>query len=85
MCLCIPSSVISVDQEQMTARVDTLGVVREVSTHLISEPIEIGEHLLIHVGFAIGKIDKQEAAESLATYRELIQEMQADDVRMLLS
>ncbi len=55
MCLCIPSSVIEINSEQMTARVETLGVVREVSTHLISDPIKLGDHLLIHVGFAIAK------------------------------
>ncbi|ASA55435.1 HypC/HybG/HupF family hydrogenase formation chaperone [Vibrio gazogenes] len=80
MCLCIPASVVSVDQEQMTAVVDTLGVEREVSTHLISEPIQVGEHLLIHVGFAISKIDQQEAKESLQTYRELISQVSSDDM-----
>ncbi|QMV15636.1 HypC/HybG/HupF family hydrogenase formation chaperone [Vibrio spartinae] len=80
MCLCIPASVVSVDQEQMTAVVDTLGVAREVSTHLISEPIQVGEHLLIHVGFAISKIDQQEAKESLQTYHELISQVGSDDM-----
>ncbi|SHF22704.1 HypC/HybG/HupF family hydrogenase formation chaperone [Vibrio gazogenes] len=80
MCLCIPASVVSVDQEQMTAVVDTLGVEREVSTHLISEPIQVGEHLLIHVGFAISKIDQQEAKESLQTYRELISQVGSDEM-----
>jgi len=85
MCLCIPSSVIDVDPEQNTALVDTLGVTREVSTHLISEPIAIGDHLLIHVGFAISKIDQQEAQESLAIYQALLEQMNQDDIKTLLS
>ncbi|MDW6002022.1 HypC/HybG/HupF family hydrogenase formation chaperone [Vibrio mangrovi] len=80
MCLCIPASVVSVNEEQMTAVVDTLGVTREVSTHLISEPVQVGEHLLIHVGFAISKIDQQEARESLDTYRELMEQVHSDEM-----
>ncbi|SJN59593.1 HypC/HybG/HupF family hydrogenase formation chaperone [Vibrio ruber] len=80
MCLCIPASVVSVEHEQMTAVVDTLGVEREVSTHLISEPIQVGDHLLIHVGFAISKIDQQEAKESLQTYRDLISQVGSDEM-----
>ncbi|MEI8632299.1 HypC/HybG/HupF family hydrogenase formation chaperone [Vibrio sp. PP-XX7] len=75
MCLCIPSCVIEVRTEQVTALVETLGVVREVSTHLISEPISVGEHLLIHVGFAISKIDQEEAKKSLETYQMLMDEV----------
>ncbi|MFV0574963.1 MAG: HypC/HybG/HupF family hydrogenase formation chaperone [Vibrio sp.] len=85
MCLCIPSSVVSFDAEAMCAVVETLGVTREVSTHLITDPIEIGDHLLIHVGFAISKIDHKEAMESIETYKTLIAEMEKEDVNMLLS
>lgn len=84
MCLCIPSSVIEINSEQVTARVETLGVVREVSTHLISDPIELGDHLLIHVGFAIAKIDQKEAQESLETYKTLLEQMSEDDMKVLL-
>ena len=85
MCLCIPSSVVSFDQTSMSAVVETLGVTREVSTHLISEPIEVGDHLLIHVGFAISKIDREEALESIKVYQKLIAEMEQDDIDMMLS
>ncbi len=84
MCLCIPSLVLSVDVEGMSAQVDTLGVQREVNISLIDTPVNIGDHLLIHVGFAISKIDKQEAMESLATYQTLLAEMDKEDVPSLL-
>ena len=85
MCLCIPSSIVEVYPEQSSALVETLGVQRQVSTHLISEPLACGDHVLIHVGFAISKMDLDEAQESLAAYRQLIAEMDEDDVKGLLS
>jgi len=69
----------------MIARVETLGVSREVNTQLIADAINIGDHLLVHVGFAINKIDPQEAMESLETYKTLLAEMEQDDISMLLS
>ncbi|MGR5298849.1 HypC/HybG/HupF family hydrogenase formation chaperone [Vibrio mediterranei] len=85
MCLCIPSVVVSLDSDGMSAVVETLGVTRQVSTHLIGESIEVGDHLLIHIGFAISKINHQEAIESIETYKKLIAEMEKDDIDMLLS
>ncbi|WP_415679286.1 HypC/HybG/HupF family hydrogenase formation chaperone [Vibrio mytili] len=85
MCLCIPSRVLSVDEDGMTAKVDTLGVCKEISTHLISDPVAVGDHLLVHVGFAISKINQQEAATNLATYEALLAEMEQEDVAVLLS
>ncbi|EAS44675.1 HypC/HybG/HupF family hydrogenase formation chaperone [Photobacterium profundum] len=84
MCLCIPSNVLEVYPDESSALVDTLGVQRQVSTHLISAPLVAGDHVLIHVGFAISKIDQQEAQESLETYRQLLAEMDEDDIKVLL-
>ena len=64
MCLSIPSKVISIDENNF-ATVETLGVRRGVSLDLISEPVNIGDFVLIHVGFAMEKIDTQIALESL--------------------
>jgi hydrogenase expression/formation protein HypC len=71
MCLAIPSKVLKVDREKNVAEVDTLGVKRVVSLDLLSEPVEEGEYLLIHVGYAMGKIDEKSALESLEIYRQL--------------
>ena len=84
MCLCIPSSVVSVDNDNSTAKVETLGVIREVSISLIDEPVEVGEHLLIHVGFAISKINQQEAEENLKMYQSLLSEMEQDHMQVML-
>ena len=70
MCLAIPSKVIKIDENNM-AEVDTLGVKRVVSLDLMPEPVKEGDYVLIHVGYAMGKIDEKEALESLEVYKML--------------
>ncbi|MDR1976728.1 MAG: HypC/HybG/HupF family hydrogenase formation chaperone [Campylobacteraceae bacterium] len=74
MCLSIPSRVTDID-ENNNATVETLGVLRKVSLDLIDEEVRVGEYVLIHVGFAMSKIDEQEAKESLALYEEIAAKM----------
>ncbi len=70
MCLGIPGQVIEVvDRDAGLAKVDISGVRREVSVALVDEPtapIEVGDWVLIHVGFALARIDEQDARETLA-------------------
>jgi len=70
MCLGIPGQVIDVvDRDAGLARVDISGVRREISVALVDEPaapIEIGDWVLIHVGFALARIDEDDARETLA-------------------
>ncbi len=70
MCLAIPSKVLKIDENNM-AEVDTLGVKRVVSLDLMPEPVKEGDYVLIHVGYAMGKIDEKEALESLEVYKML--------------
>ncbi len=70
MCLAIPSRVIKIDENNM-AEVDTLGVKRTVSLDLMPEPVKEGDYVLIHVGYAMGKIDEKEALESIEVYKKL--------------
>ncbi len=75
MCLSIPSKVISIDENNF-AIVDTMGVRRGVSLDLIAEPVAVGDYVLIHVGFAMEKIDMQYALESLKIYEQIANDMQ---------
>ena len=75
MCLSIPSKVTAIQTESNIATVDTMGVERKVSLDLIAEPVEIGDYVLIHVGFAMNKIDEADALESLKVYREILEKM----------
>ena len=67
MCLSIPSKVVEIDENNM-ATVDTMGIRRHVSLDLIADKINVGDYILIHVGFAMNKIDEEEALQSLEVY-----------------
>jgi len=78
VCLAIPGQVLEfVDEENRLARVDVAGVVRNVNVGLLDRDGEAagpGDWVLIHVGFALSKVDEEEA---MATLR-LLQGMGAD-------
>ncbi|NNN11627.1 MAG: HypC/HybG/HupF family hydrogenase formation chaperone [Acidimicrobiaceae bacterium] len=64
MCLAIPARVVEItDSEQ--AIVDLGGVRKEVSLALV-EGIEVGDYVIIHVGYALTRLDPQEAEKTLA-------------------
>ena len=68
MCLGIPGEVIEFlpDQPDL-ARVNVSGVRRVINVGLLTdEPLDPGDWVLIHVGFALSKIDEEEAASALA-------------------
>jgi hydrogenase expression/formation protein HypC len=69
MCLGIPGQIVEVaDREGGLATVDVSGVRRSVSVALVDEPaapIEEGDWVLIHVGFALARIDEEQARETL--------------------
>jgi hydrogenase expression/formation protein HypC len=77
MCLAIPGQVIEfVDEPNRLARVDVAGVRRTVNVGLLdgAGAVEAGDWVLIHVGFALSRVDEQEA---LAT-RRLLEAMGAE-------
>jgi hydrogenase expression/formation protein HypC len=63
MCLAIPAQILSVNELRM-AEVDIMGVTRKVSLDLVPEAA-VGEHVLVHAGFAIQVIDEADAKETL--------------------
>lgn len=69
MCLAIPGEVVSfvANTGDQLALVDVVGVKRRINVGLLDEgTLKVGDWVLIHVGFAMSKIDEQEAAEALA-------------------
>ena len=69
MCLGIPGQVVSLHEgHEHLARVDVSGVGRIINVGLLEdEPLQVGDWVLIHVGFAMAKIDEEEAAMALAS------------------
>ena len=72
MCLGVPGKVIEV--HETTATVDFWGVRRETRLDVIDEPVEPGDYILNHVGFAIRKIPREQIGETLALYELLLRE-----------
>ncbi|MDR2151732.1 MAG: HypC/HybG/HupF family hydrogenase formation chaperone [Helicobacteraceae bacterium] len=79
MCLSIPSKIVAIDDAN-NATVETMGVLRQVSLDLVGEPVSIGDYVLIHVGFAMGKIDEQDALESLEIFKEIAAKMESGEI-----
>jgi hydrogenase expression/formation protein HypC len=60
------------------AIVDFWGVKRETRLDVVDEPVEAGDWILNHVGYAIRKIPASEVGETLALYEQLLQESGID-------
>ncbi|PUA19132.1 HypC/HybG/HupF family hydrogenase formation chaperone [Glaciimonas sp. PCH181] len=69
MCLAIPVRIVEVLPNQQ-AIIDLGGVRKEISTALL-DTVEVGEYVILHVGYAIGKLDTEEALRTLALFGEL--------------
>ncbi len=84
MCLGIPGQILEmVDDANSIAKVEVSGVKRNVSVALVRpEGIAPGDWVLIHVGFAMSKIDEIEAQETLDILRQM-GEIYTDELRML--
>ncbi|MFA9400852.1 MAG: HypC/HybG/HupF family hydrogenase formation chaperone [Acidobacteriota bacterium] len=75
MCLGIPGLIVEiVDLDNRTAKIEVSGVRRNVDVGLLWEgpdAVGVGDWVLIHVGFAISRIDESEAEEMLRALRAL--------------
>jgi hydrogenase expression/formation protein HypC len=75
MCLAIPGQVTEiVDEENRLARVDVAGVVRNVNIGLLDgegQSARPGDWVLIHVGFAMSRVDEEEAQATLSLLRQM--------------
>ncbi len=71
MCLGVPAQVVDIPDESR-AKVSIDGVTRLISTDLLlADELHIGEWVLVHVGFALSKIDEAEAQTTLQQIKQL--------------
>ena len=88
MCLAIPVQVVEiVDPANQIAKVDVVGVRRNINVSLLVDPdggAQPGDWVLIHVGFALSKVDEEEARGTLrlleqmgAEYEQELEELKA--------
>ena len=78
MCLAIPGQVVElVDESNQIAKVDVVGVRRNINVSLLADDnggAQPGDWVLIHVGFALSKVDEEEAQATL----RLLEQMGSD-------
>ena len=69
MCLAIPAKVAALEEGNL-ATVDILGVTREISVDLTPQ-VQVGDYVLVHAGFAIQRVEEQDARETLSLLAEM--------------
>jgi len=72
MCLAVPGEVLEIFEQDDTkmARVDFGGVTKEVCLAYVPD-IQVGDYTIVHVGFALQRLDEQSAKETLALFRQM--------------
>jgi hydrogenase expression/formation protein HypC len=79
MCLAMPVRVVEIGSADQ-AVVDLDGVRKQISTALIDDVV-VGDYVIVHVGFALQKLDEEEARKTLALFAEMAQLVAAEDAR----
>lgn len=71
MCLAVPGQVVTIEDDPLrTAIVSFAGVTKSVSLAMVPEA-KVGDYVIVHVGFAISRLDEEAARRTLETYAEL--------------
>lgn len=70
MCVGVPMKVISIEGTNAVAEID--GVRREASLMLMAEEVRLGDYVIVHAGFAISRLDEEDAMQTLELLRELL-------------
>ena len=81
MCLAIPGKILSISGDEPLSRkgrVDFGGIAKEVSLAYMPD-VKVGDYVVVHVGFAISKIDEKEALQVFKCLRE-IDEMRKTEI-----
>ena len=76
MCLGIPAKVTEIDESNL-GKIDYLGTKIKVNLALV-ENVEVGDWVIVHAGYAISKLNEEEAQETLSLLREYLQHEQSE-------
>ena len=68
MCLAIPMEVLKIDGKN--AEVQVGGTRQTVRLDVISESLEVGDYVIVHAGFALTRLDREEAIATLKLFEE---------------
>jgi hydrogenase expression/formation protein HypC len=72
MCLAIPAKIVEIQDGMGTIDMD--GTRRQVSL-LLQEDARVGDYVIVHAGFAIHKLDEEEARENLRLLKQIVSEL----------
>lgn len=75
MCLALPARVIEIDDSGQHGTVDMGGVRKQVSLALLDE-VQLGDYVIVHVGYALTLLDQDEAEHTLALFAQMAAEAQ---------
>ncbi len=82
MCLSIPSKVVRISEDKTMCTVDTMGVQRDANLMMMADDeVQVGDYVLLHIGFVMNRIDEAEALKSIETYREILETMDEEERR----
>ena len=68
MCLAVPARIVALLDNDM-AKAEVGGIVKDVNLMLVDD-VAVGDYVIIHVGFALSRLEPEEAAETLALFAE---------------
>lgn len=77
MCLAYPYRIVKI-KDEWTAVAEVQGVKIEVALHLLPEKVEEGDWILVHVGFAIKKLNEEEVQRNLKHWDEIFKLIDSD-------
>jgi hydrogenase expression/formation protein HypC len=81
MCLGVPGRIVAIDG--LVATVDFWGVRRQVRLELVDQPVEPGDYILNHVGYAIRRIPEADIEGTLELYEQLLRDAGADGTDLM--
>jgi len=82
VCLSIPSKVVKISDDKTMCTVDTMGVQRDANLMMMDdEDVNIGDYVLLHIGFVMNKINEEEALASIDTYKEILELMDEEELK----
>ncbi len=73
MCIAVPCKILKfIDKDKKIALGDFMGIKREINVQLI-EDLKVDEYVIVHVGYAIQKVDVEDALERIQAFNDLNQ------------
>jgi hydrogenase expression/formation protein HypC len=83
MCLAVPGKIISVietDPDRRVGKVDFSGIAKEVSLDFVPDA-QVGDYVIVHVGFALSKVDEAEALQVFQYLKEMGELLELDEAK----